>query len=96
MYRRALVDFAAAAAGAAIRLNAIRWIDDAIGADGSHLKDRAAGALAELAQVLLSTHAGELISTPDARRALNNVIGRMVRDQAPYVPTLQDCARALR
>lgn len=92
----AFAEFAASAAGVAIRLDAIQLIEGAISEDTSRVKGNAASALAELAQALLADHSTGLITNPDARRALNNVIGRMVRDQVPYALTLQDRARAVR
>jgi len=91
----AFASFAAADTGAAIRLAAIDWIEQAIVDDQRRLKGNAAAALAELAQVLLAHHGQELIADARARQALNSVIGRMVRDQAPYALTLQDRARGL-
>ena len=91
----AFASFAASHAGAAIRLAAIDWIEQAVVKDEGRLKGNAAAALAELAQVLLAHHGQELIANSRARQGLNNVIGRMVRDQAPYALTLQDRARGL-
>jgi len=91
----AFASFAASDTGAAIRLAAIDWIEQAIVDDQRRLKGNAAAALAELAQVLLAHHGQELIADARARQALNSVIGRMVRDQAPYALTLQDRARGL-
>jgi hypothetical protein len=89
----AFASFAASDTGAAIRLAAINWIEQAIVDDQRRLKGNAAAALAELAQVLLAHHGQELIADARARQALNSVIGRMVRDQAPYA--LRDRARGL-
>lgn len=92
----AFADFVASSAGVAIRLDAIVWIERVLADDSAKVKGRAAAALAELAQILLAEHGDALIASTAARRALNNVIGRLVRDQANYALTLQDRARALR
>lgn len=91
----AFASFAASDAGVAMRIAAIGWIEQAVIKDEGRLKGNAAAALAELAQVLLAHHSQELIADARARQALNIVIGRMVRDQAPYALTLQDRARGL-
>ena len=96
---RTLASFAsffAATAGAALRLEAIQWLDAAIAEDQKKLDGDAGSALGDLARVLLAEHATELVANRHARQALNNVIGRMVRDQAPYALALQDRAKALR
>jgi hypothetical protein len=88
--------FFASTAGTSIRLEAIRWIEKALTKDQSKLRGNAGAALAELAQVLLADHRTELVANRESRQALTNVIGRMVRDQAPYALALQDRARSLR
>ncbi|SIN67211.1 hypothetical protein SAMN02745824_1704 [Parasphingorhabdus marina DSM 22363] len=89
-------NFFASTAGSSLRIDAIRWIKKALDEDQSKLRGNAGSALAELAQALLAEHSVELIANRDSRQALNNIIGRMVRDQVPYALTLQDRARALR
>jgi hypothetical protein len=89
-------DFFASTAGARLRLDAIGWIQKALSEDESKLRGNAATAVADLAQALLADHSAELLADREARQALNNVIGRLVRDQAPYALVLQDRARALR
>jgi len=89
-------NFFASEAGAALRIAAIQWIETLLAETTTRLKKNAGSALAELAQALLEHHAGELLADRAARDALNNVIARMVRDQAPYALALQDRARTLR
>lgn len=96
---RTLASFAsffASTAGAELRLEAIQWIEAVIAEKQSKLSGDAGAALGELTQILLADHSAALIANREARRALNTVIGRMVRDQAPYALALQDRARALR
>lgn len=96
---RALASFAnffASTAGSSLRLEAIRWIEKALDEDQPKLRGNAGSALADLAQALLAEHGAKLVINRASRQALNNVIGRMVRDQAPYALTLQDRARTLR
>lgn len=88
--------FLASDAGAALRLSRIQWIDAALAQGDRALHERTSSALAELANLLLLEHAGELVSDKPARQALLDVIGRMVRDQAPLALALQDRARSLR
>jgi hypothetical protein len=88
--------FVASDAGEPLRLPAIQWIETAIAQEERRLRDNASGALAELANALLTRHGAELVSDRATLIALNNVIGRMVRDQAPLALALQDRARALR
>lgn len=92
----AFATFFASAAGAELRLQAIRWIEVALAEEGSGLRSDGGGALADLAQVLLTEHSAELVADRVSLQALNNVIGRMVRDQIPYALALQDRARLLR
>jgi hypothetical protein len=89
-------NFFASAAGASLRLEAIQWIEKSLAEDESKLRGSAGAALADLAQALLANHSAELLANRQSLQALNNVIGRMVRDQVPYAFTLQDRARALR
>jgi len=88
--------FIASGAGVELRLDAIQWIEKAISEDPAALKKNAGSALADLTRVLLAEHGAALVADRAARHALNNVIGRMVRDQAPYALALQDRARTLR
>lgn len=92
----AFASFFAATAGASLRLEAICWIEAALTKDDSTLRGNAGSALADLARVMLAEHSAELVANRASREALINVIGRMVRDQAPYALALQDRARALR
>lgn len=92
----AFAHFLAEPAGASLRLDAIRWIEAALIKDDSKLRNNEGSALASLARILLAEHSAELVADRPTRDALINVIGRMVRDQAPYALTLQDRARALR
>ena len=89
-------NFFASIAGSSLMLDAIRWIGKALDEDQSTLRGRVGSALADLVQVLLAEHGAELVADRESRQALNNVIARMVRDQAPYALTLEDRARALR
>lgn len=88
--------FFAAPAGAALRMRAICWIDKALEESGTKLRSNAGAALTDLARVILADHASELMANREALHALNNIIGRMVRDQIAYALALQDRARALR
>ena len=88
--------FLASQAGSALRLSGIQWIDAALAQDDRALPERTSSALAELVNLLLLEHASELVAQKAARKALLNVIGRMVRDLAPLALTLQDRARSLR
>lgn len=92
----AFAHFLAKPAGASLRLDAIRWIEAALIKDDTKLRNNEGSALASLARILLAEHSVELVADRPTREALINVIGRMVRDQAPYALTLQDRARALR
>lgn len=88
--------FLASDPGEPLRLQGILWLDTAIAKDDRELRSNASGALAELANILLTRHDAALVADRPARQALINVIGRMVRDQAPLALALQDRARALR
>lgn len=88
--------FFASTAGAALRLEAIQWVEAVIAKGESKLSAEAGAALGELAQILLADHSADLMFIREARQALNAVVGRIVRDQAPYALALQDRAKALR
>lgn len=88
--------FFAETAGAELRMKAIGWIENALDQRAAKLPSNTGSALADLARTLLAEHASELIADRGALQALNNVIGRLVRDQTPYALVLQDRARALR
>jgi len=88
--------FIASTAGASLRMQAIEWIDQALGEDEGSLRSEASSALAELANVMLTEHDAALVAERSARKALLNVIGRLVRDQSPLALALQDRARSLR
>ena len=92
----AFARFIASKAGSGLRLNAVAWIDAAIGRSDSPLRRNAGSDLAELARTMLAEHRAELVGDGRARDALISVIGRMVRDQVPYALALQDRVRGLR
>lgn len=92
----AFANFFASSAGSSLRFEAIRWLEAALNKDDSKLKSNAGSTLAELARAMLAEHSAELVADRASRQALINVIGRLVRDQAPYALALQDRARALR
>jgi hypothetical protein len=91
----ALRDFArflAARAGAALRAQALAWLNAALEGE-DRLRDESGAALAELVTTMLAEDAPMLASDQLVRGGLLKLIGHLVRTNTPMALTLQDRAR---
>ncbi len=88
-----LCGFLSSDAGAALRLDGLRWIAAAMRAnpERARRRDRSASeALLRFLDVLAARHLTEISSSPDARTALLELVAEVVARQVPGALVLQD------
>jgi hypothetical protein len=87
--------FLASAAGRALQLQGIHWLEIAVRESG-RVRRETASALTEFVDAVLNAHAVELCSDPNARAGLIRLVALLVEAQAPLALALQERIRSLR
>ena len=86
--------FLTSAAGRALRLEGIHWLEKAIRGSG-RLRQETTTALTEFVDTVLNQHDTQLLAAADTRAALIRLIAQLVEAQAPLALALQERIRSL-